>query len=258
VRAASGGEERSATVYGLLAQPYVAVRAALTRPDDWCGFLPLNQNVKACVWRAAGENADLALYVGRKHYQTPAEAMLVEGTLRVANDARDYTRVVLHAEEGPLGTRDYRIVVEAAPRADGTLLRLHWSYRPSWRSRLATDAYLATLGRGKVGFTIIGQDQQGRPRYIQGVDGVIERNAMRYYLALEAFLQTADLAPPRRAAAARELWYTYTERYPRQLRELGRSEYLETKRREHRNQMRLQAAASGAESPLAQVSTAGP
>lgn len=253
VQADGRGEARAATVYGLLEQPYSAVRGILTEASDWCGFLPLNQNVKACTWQEAGDTATVALYVGRKYYQTPRQALRVAGTLAVEHDGARYTRVVLHADEGPLGTADYRIVVEAAPRAGGTLLRLQWSYRSSWRSRLATETYLATLGRDKIGFTVVGREPDGAPRFVGGVDGMIERNAVRYYLALEAYLQTAGLPSGERLAAARESWYAATERYPRQLRELSRREYLESKAREFGNQARLQRALAETAGPLAQA-----
>src|SRR5690606_12912813 len=126
---------------------------------------------------------------------------------------------------------------------------LRWSYRSSWRSRMATDAYLATLGRDKVGFTVVGHDRDGRPRFVQGVEGVIERNAVRYYLALDAFLATSGLPAQERTAAAWRAWYSATERYARQLRELSRSEYLQAKRREYRDQVRLQRAVERGANP---------
>jgi len=253
VKASARGDVRSATVYGLVGQPFTALRAALSQPDDWCAFLPLNQNVKACAWRSADDGAAVSLYVGRKHYQPPEAAMRVDGALRVVESAGDYVRVALHAEQGPLGSADYRIVIEAAPRPEGTLVRLRWSYRTSWRSRMATEAYLATVGRDKVGFTVVGRDPSGRPHFVSGVEGVIERNAVRYYLALEAFLDTARLPPPERLGASLRTWYAYTERHPRQLRELSRRDYLHAKELEFRNQARLQRSLDGDRAPLAQV-----
>ena len=50
---------------------------------------------------------------------------------------------------------------------------------------LAEKAYFATLGRGKVGFTVTGTDQNGKALYIGGPRGAIERNAVRYYFAIQ-------------------------------------------------------------------------
>jgi len=48
--------------------------------------------------------------------------------------------------------------------------------------------YLATTGSGKVGFTMIGDPSGLRPEFIGGVRGAIERNTMRHYLAIDAYL----------------------------------------------------------------------
>jgi hypothetical protein len=61
---------------------------------------------------------------------------------------------------------------------------------------------------------------------------VVERTAMRYYLAIDAWLQTAALEPMQRPMARLETWFDATERYPRQLHELDRATYLANKRRE--------------------------
>ena len=105
---------------------------------------------------------------------------------------------------------------------------------------MATSTYLATLGRDKVGFSVVGEDSAGRPQYVQGVRGIIERNAMRYYLALKAYIQTVDLPQQHRVEASMASWYQLVERYAQQLHELGRDEYFENKRREWHNQRRLQ------------------
>ena len=41
--------------------------------------------------------------------------------------------------------------------------------------------YLATLGRNKVGFTVIDHKPDGQPVYIGNVRGLVERNCMRYW-----------------------------------------------------------------------------
>ncbi|MDT4876423.1 hypothetical protein FQZ97_1118590 [compost metagenome] len=93
----------------------------------------------------------------------------------------------LEAEDGPLGTRRYRIKLEAVALDERrSFLHLSYSYAYGLAARLATQAYLATLGRNKVGFSIVAHDAEGQPVYIGGMRGVIERNTMRYYLAIEA------------------------------------------------------------------------
>jgi hypothetical protein len=115
-----------------------------------------------------------------------------------------------------MGTRDYRILVEATPLdAQRTFLHMSYAYTLGWAARLAMDAYLAGAGRDKPGFSVPG-----------GERGVAERGAMRYYLALEAYLESQALETRLRH------WYAATARYP-QLREaISADEYLEMKRRE--------------------------
>jgi hypothetical protein len=51
---------------------------------------------------------------------------------------------------------------------------------------IAMKTYLATLGSSKVGFTVTRRQSNGQPEYIRGMRGLVERNAMRYYLAIDA------------------------------------------------------------------------
>jgi hypothetical protein len=135
-----------------------------------------------------------------------------------------------------MGTRDYRIVVEAAPLDERhTVLRLRYEYGFGTMARLAMQAYLATAGRAKVGFTVVGHDAHGQPEYIGGVRGLVERNTMRYYLAIEAVLAADDASPAARLEHRLQAWFDATERYPRQLHELERPEYLAMKHDETRH-----------------------
>ena len=96
-------------------------------------------------------------------------------------------------------------------------------------ARLAMKGYLATVGSDKVGFTTSGTDAQGQPDYVGGVRGVVERNTMRYYLAIDAYLDAPGAQNRDKRAG---LWFDSTERYARQLHELDRSEYLGMKQKE--------------------------
>lgn len=241
VRSAAAGEDaRSAEVYGVLPHAFRRLSLALRSPAQWCAFLPVNQNVKACTWQRRPEVTRVSLYVGRKHYQPPERAFELHGRFAVEADAADYLRVRLRAPKGPAGTEDYDIVFEAVDLGGRAFVHLHSSYDSSFRSRMATEAYLSTLGRDKVGFSVIGRTADGRPRFVKGVHGIVERNAMRYYLALAAYLETDHLPPEQRFEARLTAWYEKTERYARQLRELSREEYMQAKRKERAHQQRLQ------------------
>jgi hypothetical protein len=92
------------------------------------------------------------------------------------------------------------------------------------------QAYLATRGRDKVGFSAAAGDQP--PGTIRGTRGVVERNAMRYHLALATYLDSLALPEAARTEHRIGAWYDATERHARQLHEMARDDYLAMKRRE--------------------------
>ncbi|MEJ2553540.1 MAG: hypothetical protein P8164_13695 [Gammaproteobacteria bacterium] len=248
VRSREQNDLLMAEVYGKVDYPLAQLEAALAAPSGWCDTLALTLNVKACVHDERDGQQWLTLYMGRKFYQPPAKAYQARYRFRTIASRSDYFEVSLSAADGPMGTHDYRTVLQAVAVRGGTLLHIRSAYRSSTASRWATSIYLATLGKGKIGFSPAGIDKDGRHRYVEGVRGAIERNTMRYYLALEAVLATRALPVHERFDARIQRWFALTERYHPQLYEMDRAEYLQAKRREHINQQRLQelqAPASG-------------
>ena len=224
-------------IYAVIDYPFAAVNVALNNPAHWCDVLILHMNVKYC--HAYRNQADTVLTVnlGRKYDQPLADAYRLEFNYRGVITTPDYFAVELNAENGPLSTRDYRIWIEATPVKDGrTFLHVTYAYAFGLTGRLAMQGYLATIGRDKVGFTVTGKQPNGQPAYIKGVRGVVERNTMRYYLAIDAYL--AALATPPREQLEKRLqhWYIGTEQYARQLHEVERNDYLEMKRKEYQRQ----------------------
>jgi hypothetical protein len=234
------GNRLSAEAYGIVEHSFTEVASGLSSPANWCQFVPLTFNVKACTYSSQGNQPELTFYAGRKFYEAPDDAYQLHYRYQLTSQRHDYVQIVLSAAEGPLGTSDYRIELDAMPAGDGTFVRILSSYRSSFVSRLATDAYLATLGRDKVGFSVVGSTKTGEPIYVGGVKGVIERNAMRYYLALMAFLDTSNLSPCERFEARIRSWFDLSEAHAMQLHELEQEEYLVSKRRERHNQVKLQ------------------
>ena len=66
--------------------------------------------------------------------------------------------------------------------------------------------------------------------------GVMERNTMRYYLAIDAYLDSLAAPAGQRVERRLRAWFDATERYPRQLREVDREAYLRMKRQELQRQ----------------------
>ncbi|MBP1752878.1 MAG: hypothetical protein H6Q57_1714, partial [Geobacteraceae bacterium] len=83
----------------------------------------------------------------------------------------------------------------------------------------------------------------GEPVYVSGVRGSVERNAVRYYLAIQTYMDTLSIPWNQRFEKRISRWFDLTARFPRQLYEMDKGEYLATKRREHNNQLMLQKEA---------------
>ncbi|HEX7404038.1 MAG TPA: hypothetical protein VF287_08490 [Usitatibacter sp.] len=220
-------------VYGVLEFPFAQVESGLREARSWCDVLILPFNTKHC-YAAPGEAArTLAMRIGRKAEQPAELAYPLEFNYRIAARAPDYFRIVLSADKGPIGTRDYQIAFEATPLdAQRTFIHFGYAYGFGAMSRLALQVYLGTVGASKVGFTVTARDEQNRPTYVGGLLGATERNTMRYFLAIEAYL--ASLSAPAAARVDQRLsaWFEATERYPTQLHEMDRGEYLSMKQKE--------------------------
>ena len=129
-----------------------------------------------------------------------------------------------------MGTSNYRIALEAIPVGEGrTFLHFTYAYEHSMLTRVMTQAYLATFGRGKVGFTVVGHMAGGEVDYIGGTRGLVERNAMRYFLTVDAYVGAVRDPLPAQFERRLALWFTGIEQYPRQLHEVDRATYLELK-----------------------------
>jgi hypothetical protein len=228
-----------AEVHGILDLPFRRVGPKLAEPSSWCEFIPLNLNIKACTLQVLAPETILTLYIGGKGYQLPEAAWRQEYRFQVRARQRGYVAIFLEALEGLLGTKGQRLEIEMASVLGSTVVEFRSSYQPSAASRLLTAIYLATLGRDKIGFSRESSGG-GPPGYVKGEQGLIERNTMRYYLLLEAFLDTQGLPGSQRFEARLNAAYDLMERFPAQLHEMEKAEYLDTKRREHENQVRLQ------------------
>jgi len=215
-------------VYARVEQPYATVQKGLQGTQNWCGILILHLNVKMCHAQPGG--LDMAL--GRKYDQPAEDAYKLHFDFKQAADGADYLRAELTSADGPLGTKDYRIAVEAAPLDAGhTMLHMSYAYGFGFTARVAMNTYLSTVGASKVGFSVTGKDSDGKPTYVDGVRGLVERNTMRYYLAIDDYV-SAPL--PGQLDQRLNTWFDATERYPRQLHEMEKADYLAMKKDEAR------------------------
>lgn len=228
-------------IFSVVEWPHSVVVNALQGTDRWCDILMSHLLVKDCRAAKPGAEPTIALAVARTWSQPVDAAHRIEFHYKLAAATADYLQVQLNAESGPMGTKNYRLMLEAVPLdARRSFIHMSYSYGQGFAARIAMEGYLATLGRNKVGFTITGRDSDGKPVYMGNVRGVVERNTMRYYLAVEAYLGTLSLPPSEQVERRMQDWYAGIERYPRQLHELERTQYLDMKRKEVQRQ---QAAA---------------
>ena len=223
-------------IYAIVDYPFDTVSTGLNNPKSWCDVMLLHINTKYCRAAKGPSGTVLKVNIGKKTPEELDDARRVEFNYRVAAATPEYFEINLNAKDGPLGTSDFLIQLEAValPNAQ-TFLHLTYSYAINLSARLAMQTYLKTIGSNKVGFTVIGS-RNGQHQYIRGVRGLMERNTMRYYLAIDSFLGATHTAPAARFEKRLQNWFTAAEQYPRQLHEMDRGTYVEMKRAENARQ----------------------
>ena len=218
---ASGGAHKG-QIYAVIEQPYHVVAVALARPEGWCQILTLQVNIKRCSADQHGQALDA--FITRKPRDAIDSAHRVGFRYEPTTKDGDYLSIVLSAPTGPIGTRDYQIVLEAAPLdSRRTFMHMSYAYTLGSVARMAMKSYLAGAGRDKRGFSVNG-----------GERGVVERSAMRYYLAVEAYLESLGAPAEQRLAVRLRNWYAAIARYPQLHEAVGAEEYVEMKHREAR------------------------
>jgi hypothetical protein len=228
-------------VYGIINHPYSRVLSVLQSPANWCDIVSLHPNIKGCTYRELPGAWLLTFYSGRKFYQSPEEAYQIMYSCRTIEESRGYLDIALSADEGPFGTKDHRMGFEAlALDAGRTFVHFRYAHSYGFSLQVAEKVYFGTLGRGKVGFTASGTDSDGNPIFVGGPRGAIERNAVRYYFALQSFMDTMREPAESRFGTRLTHWYDLTTLYRKQLFDLDKKNYLTYKTAEHKNQMELQ------------------
>lgn len=236
-------------VFGVIPHSFNTVRDALGTPANWCEMVPKHLNVKACTYRYIDGECRLAIYSGRKFYEKADDVYLLDYRYQVGAKEKDYFSTTLTAEDGPLDTGNYIITAEAMPLDESSsFIHFSYSYEHGFITSLAMTGYFATLGSGKIGFTVVDKDDDGKAVYVDGVRGVIERNAIRYYFVIQSFLDTLNIPEQDRFEARINHWFDLTEQYHAQLYEMDKKDYLAFKRMERLDQIRLQEAINKEES----------
>jgi hypothetical protein len=222
--------------YAVVDYPFAMVAAAMAKPENLCESLILHLNVQYCRATPGDSGPRLSAAVGKKTNQPLEDTHRIDFIYEVAASSADYTRVELSSREGPFDTANYLIVLElAALDEQRAFLHLRYSYTQGFLTRWATAAYFATRGRDKVGFTRVHAEGDA-PQLVRGIRGALERNTMRYYLAIDAYLHTLGSPSSQRFEQSLERWFADTERFARQLREVKHDDYIAMKRGQYLRQ----------------------
>ena len=149
-------------VYAVVDHPFATAAPALSGAGEWCEIMFLPFNTKACRVSAGDKGSILNVRIGRKHDQPVEQAHQVAFSHRVVAQTAEYLQVRLSADQGPIGTRNYRIMLEAVPvEKDRTFIHLSYSYGYGTMGKMAMQVYLGTTGKDKVGFTVAGTQGGG-------------------------------------------------------------------------------------------------
>jgi hypothetical protein len=228
----------SGSIFSVTEHSFVTVKQALHSVDSWCDILILHLNVKHCKVTRLQESSGLSLSIGRRHDQPLNKAYPLNFTYQLAANTRDYLKLQLNADDGPFGTKSYRIQLQATSLdKQRSIIQMSYACSYGLMAQVAMNTYLATMGRSKVGFTIVNRQPNGEPVYIRSMLGLVERNTMRYYLAIDAYLNAYSLPASKQMEQRLNDWYEATERYAAQLHEISRGEYVTMKRKEIRRQL---------------------
>jgi hypothetical protein len=222
--------QASVTLQALIDRPLRDVEAALADAQHWCSVLILHINNKGCTVAAHAPRTHIRLIVARRYDQPESQASAFDFEYQVAKATSGELSVRLNAPTGPYGMRDCSIDFDAVPAGESrTAIRMSYSYRQGGMGSLALAAYFATVGRDKVGFSITPPGTDGGEHHVGGVRGLLERNLMRYFLAVDAAAATPLVSDT--AGYVRRLrdWFAATERYPLQLHEVDLETYLALK-----------------------------
>lgn len=218
-------------IYADIPNSFTDVTAAFKSASTVCQLVILHLNVRSCSPSGSKGNESVNMALGPKRAMTSGELYRISYSLHIEAAEASYFRASMRAPKGPLGTRDYSIVFEAMPiGAKQSFVHFGYAYGYGTMAKMAMDLYLSTAGRNKIGFTVIGQSPDGKPLYVGGERGSLERNVMRYYLALLAYSSVDTGTPEEMMHARMRKWFALTERYPAQLHELELKEYLDEKR----------------------------
>lgn len=226
----TGTPLNSGEVLAVLPRPLDSVAAVLRTAAGVCGLLLLQLNVRACQPTDGADGRHLQLTAGPLRAAMPGLTATLALQLLPQSDTPRHFSTRLTAPAGLLGNSDLQLHLEAVALAPGATY-LHIGYRQTsgLAARLATQVYLSTAGRNKVGFSREGAAPDGQPGLVGGERGALERQVMRHYLGLLVSTAPSSGTPAAQGDARLRAWHALTERHATQLHEIDLADYLAEK-----------------------------
>lgn len=217
-------------VHAELPVPLARLLPIFRSSEALCEMLLLHLNVRGCRSQGPLGGGPIVLLIGPKRLEVTPLLHRIIYQVRAEGGGADFARLGLSAADGPMGTRDHRITIEVvAIDAMRSFVRLSYAYGFGLMGRAAMRAYLATVGRAKIGFSVE-TTADGVRQPVRGTRAALERNVMRYHLALLAYAQVDGQPGGDRTEARLRRWFELTERHAGQLREVPLDDYLREKR----------------------------
>ncbi len=225
-------------IYSTAHYPFSFIKDQLLIPANWCEIVLPHPDIRACTYKKTHDAWLLNIYSVNKFSIPLDDAYQMKFVYHIDALQPSYFDIALTANEGPSYTEHHQLGFEMAPlNKDTTLIHLRYSfgYR-SWGYFL-----MKLLGGGKIGFSVIDTDSNGNPVYVGGPRGAAERNAVRFYLAILAYMDTFKIPVEQRFEKQINQWYDLAAPYRKQLLEMEKDNYIVYKRQDHRNQQILQS-----------------
>jgi hypothetical protein len=228
-----------ADIYGIVNHPFEIVKNSLQSPSGLCDIFMLTINIRACTYDKVGNDWSLTVYEVKRYFDPLESAFPIRFKLTSDQQQKQF-RISLAADEGPFNTKDHLFLIEAVPLDENrTFIGLHYFFTYSSFGYFKINTYFSLFGREKVGFTVL-NERQANPAYVTGLRGAEERNVMRYYLAILAYLDALESPADQRFERRLTLWYDLTAKYKKQLFEMEKEDYLGYKKHDEKWRLQLQ------------------
>jgi hypothetical protein len=227
-------------IYSTVNYPFSFIKDQLLIPANWCEIVLPHPDVRACTYKKTHDTSLINIYSVNKFSKPLGDAYQMKFVYHIDNLQPSYFDITLTANEGPYYTEHHQFRFEMAPlNKDTTLIHLRYSFGYS-----SLGYFLMKLFGGKIGFSVIDTDSNDNPVYVGGPRGAAERNAVRFYLAILAYMDTFEIPVEQRFEKRINQWYDLAAPYRKQLLEMEKDKYMTYKRQDQRNQQILQSSSN--------------